>query len=309
MNILYLKYAVTVARCGSITRAAEQLYMNQPNLSKAIKELESSFNITIFQRTSTGVIPTPQGMDFLDEARKILQQITELEDKYKSDNNRKVSFSVSVPRASYITYAFGDFAKNLTEAESYEINFMETNSLEAIHNISRKGYGMGIIRYQADYEPFYTKTLKEKRMQSELLWEFDYQALMSRDNPMAGKKKLMLKDLVSMTELIHGDWDVPFLPAEEQEQMLTIPNQLKKIYVYERGSQFDLLVGIPDSFMWVSPVPKEVLERYNLVQIRCPEMEGKPFRDVIVYPQEYRFHQVEKDFLDKVKEVRDKLSK
>ncbi len=73
MNILYLKYAVTVARCGSITGAAEQLYMNQPNLSKAIKELETSLNITIFQRTSTGVIPTAQGQEFLDAARQILQ--------------------------------------------------------------------------------------------------------------------------------------------------------------------------------------------------------------------------------------------
>ena len=309
MNILYLKYAVTVARCGSITRAAEQLYMNQPNLSKAIKELESSFNITIFQRTSTGVIPTAQGMAFLDEARKILQQISELEDKYKLDNNRKISFAVSVPRASYITYAFADFANGLRDAESYEINFMETNSLEAIHNISRKGYGMGIIRYQSEYEPFFSKTLKEKRMQSELLWEFNYVALMSSQNPLAGKKELILKDMVSLTELIHGDWDVPFIPAEEQEQFLTIPNQLKKIYVYERGSQFDLLQSIPESFMWVSPVPEGLLKRHDLVQIRCPEMEGKPFRDVIVYPQEYRFHQVEKEFLDKVKEVRDKLSK
>ena len=105
LNILSLKYAVTVARCGSITGAAEQLAMSQPNLSKAIKELETSLGITIFQRTSTGVVPTGQGLEFLDSARHILQQLDELENRYNADENRKIACSVSVPRASYITYA------------------------------------------------------------------------------------------------------------------------------------------------------------------------------------------------------------
>ena len=119
MNILSLKYAVTVARCGSISAAAEQLAMNQPNLSKAIKELESSLNMTIFQRTSTGVIPTTQGQEFLDSARHILLQIEELENRYKSEEHRKVAFSVSVPRASYITYAFADFANSLNSSGEF----------------------------------------------------------------------------------------------------------------------------------------------------------------------------------------------
>ena len=274
MNILYMKYAVTVARCGSITGAAEQLYMNQPNLSKAIKELENSLNITIFQRTSTGVIPTAQGQEFLDCARRILQQLDELEERYKSEEKRKIAFSVSVPRASYITYAFADFVNGLSNSGEFELNFMETNSMEAIQNISRKGYSMGIIRYQSAYETYFQKMLQEKRLQAQLLWEFEYQALMSVRSPLAQKQKIQLQDLVSLTEVIHGDWDVPFLPADEQEQVLTVPNQKKKIYVYERGSQFDLLQSVPNSFMWVSPVPDALLERYQLVQIGCSEMAG-----------------------------------
>lgn len=308
LNILYLKYAVTVARCGSITGAAEQLYMNQPNLSKAIKELETSLNITIFQRTSTGVVPTPQGQEFLDSARQILQQIEELEERYQSEEKRKIAFSVSVPRASYITYAFADFANHLSSAGEFEINFMETNSMEAIQNISKRGYSMGIVRYQSEYEPYFQKMLQEKRLQSQLLWEFEYQALMSIRNPLAQREKIQLQDLVSLTELIHGDWDVPFIPADEQEQMLTVPNQKKKIYVYERGSQFDLLQSIPDSFMWVSPIPCALLERYQLVQLGCNEMI-KPFRDVIISPQGYRFSIVEKGFLQRVMDVRDDLNK
>ena len=98
----------------------------------------------------------------------------------------------------------------------------------------------------------------------------------------------------------------PARRADEQEQMLTVPNQKKKIYVYERGSQFDLLQSIPDSFMWVSPIPAQLLERYQLVQLGCSEMV-KPFRDVIISPQGYRYSSVEKGFIEQVMAVRDTL--
>ena len=180
--------------------------------------------------------------------------------------------------------------------------------MEAIQNISRKGYSMGIIRYQSEYEPYFQKMLQEKRLQAQLLWEFEYQALMSVRNPLAHKSRIQLEELVPLTELIHGDWDVPFIPADEQEQVLSVPNQKKKIYVYERGSQFDLLQSIPDSFMWVSPVPEELLQRYQLVQIGCSEMAGRPFRDVLISPQGYRFSTVEKGFIQRVVDVRNILN-
>ena len=180
--------------------------------------------------------------------------------------------------------------------------------MEAIQNISRKGYTMGIIRYQSEYDAYFQKMLQEKRLQSELLWEFEYQALMPVRNSLAGKQKISLEDLVPLTEIIHGDWDVPFIPSDEQEQILSVPNQKKKVYVYERGSQFDLLQSIPDSFMWVSPVPEQLLRRYQLVQLGCSEMAGRPFRDVLISPQGYRFSNVEKGFIQRVKDVRDALN-
>ena len=181
--------------------------------------------------------------------------------------------------------------------------------MEAVQNISRKGYSLGIIRYQSEYDSYFQKMLSEKRMQSQLLWEFEYQALMSLRNPLAQRKQIRLQELESLTEVIHGDWDVPFIPDDEQEQILSVPNQKKKIYVYERGSQFDLLQSIPSSFMWVSPVPDALLKRYQLVQLGCQEMNGRPFRDVLISPQGYRFSEVEQGFIQRVMDVRDELNK
>lgn len=76
MNLLYLKYAVEVARTTSITKAAEALYMGQPNLSRAIKDLEEELGIKIFKRTSKGIVPTEEGEEFLGYARSILSRWT-----------------------------------------------------------------------------------------------------------------------------------------------------------------------------------------------------------------------------------------
>ena len=93
MNLLHLKYAVEVEKTGSITRAAERLYMGQPNLSKAIRELEDSLGITIFRRTSKGVVPTREGAVFLGYAKSIAAWVEQVEKLYGSPQNERLSFS------------------------------------------------------------------------------------------------------------------------------------------------------------------------------------------------------------------------
>jgi DNA-binding transcriptional LysR family regulator len=127
MNIQYLKYAVEVARTGSITQAADNLYMGQPNLSKAIKELEASFAITIFKRTAKGVIPTKKGREFLIYARNILAQIEEMESLFKPEPAGRQHFTIVVPRASYIAHAFTGFIATLDLEREIDVNFKETN--------------------------------------------------------------------------------------------------------------------------------------------------------------------------------------
>ena len=150
MNILHLKYAVEVESTRSITKAAGNLYMSQPNLSRAIKELEESLGITIFKRTSKGITPTQEGEEFLSYARSILAQIDEIESLYKHARQDRLEFNISIPRASYITHAFTRMVATLDLAKEIEINYKETNSLKAINNILQSNYNLGIIRYQSE---------------------------------------------------------------------------------------------------------------------------------------------------------------
>ena len=75
MNLLHMKYAVEIANAGSINKAAERLYVGQPNLSRAVKELETSLGVAIFDRTSKGMFLTPDGEVFIRSAKNILKQL------------------------------------------------------------------------------------------------------------------------------------------------------------------------------------------------------------------------------------------
>ena len=196
MNIAHLKYAVEVEKTASITKAAENLFMGQPNLSRGIKELEETLGVKIFKRTSKGIVPTPQGEEFLGYAKSILAQIEEMESLYKPEKNNKLKFSISVPRASYIADAFSKFVREADMSKEIEFSFKETNAMRAIRNVVQENYGLAIVRYQTIFESFFTNMLRDKGMKSENIWEFEYQLLISKNDP------LSQKDVVDLS-LIH----------------------------------------------------------------------------------------------------------
>ena len=179
MNIQYLKYAIEVEKHKSISKAAKNLYMGQPNLSRAIKELEDSLGIVIFERTSKGIAVTPNGEEFLQYAKRILSQIDELEEIYKTGKSDKQQFSACVPRAGYIAYAFSELAKSIKTDTPAEIFYKETNSMRAINNVLRGEYNLAIIRYQEAFEKYFESMFKEKNLVAKTITEFSYVLAMS----------------------------------------------------------------------------------------------------------------------------------
>ena len=303
MNILHLKYAVEVEKTRSINRAAENLFMAQPNLSRAIRELEESLGITIFKRTSKGISVTPQGEEFLQYAKKILAQIDEVEALYKNARTEKQSFSISVPRASYISAAFTEFSKKLDPDKPAELIYKETNSLRVINNILQADYKLGILRYQKPFEQHFKTELYEKGLTSELIMEFSYLLVMSEESPLAKKENIELTDLADYVEIAHADPFVPSLPQLDAKKAELSEFVDKRIFVFERGSQMDLLSENPRTFMWVSPIPPRVLERYGLVQRQCPA-NHKVYRDMLIYRKDYRFSDLDRLFIEEVNQFK-----
>lgn len=299
MNILHFKYAVEIAKTKSISKAAENLYMGQPNLSRAIKELEENLGITIFNRTTKGISITPEGEQFLQYAKRIIAQVNEVEEIYKKGKTHKQMFSVCVPRASYISYAFVELSKKLNRDYAAEIYYKETNSMEAIHHILKEEYNLGIIRYQAAFDKYFKSLFAEKKLVCETITEFSYVLLMSKDSLLAAKEKITLADLSALIEITHADPYVPTLPQIDVKKAELSECVDKHIYVYERGSQFPLLENNADAFMWVSPVPEELLNNYNLVQRVCEE-NTKIYKDVLIYRKGYRLTDLDSEFITEV---------
>ncbi len=304
MNILYIKYAVEVAKLGSVSKATETLFTAQPNISRSIRELENDLGIEIFSRSAKGMVLTPEGEEFIGYAKGILKQIDQVETLYKENSPQKQRFSISVPRACYISEAFAQFSKTLTENPA-EIFYKETNSGRTITNVIENDYKLGIIRYAEMHDHHFKEMLEEKGLSYEMVAEFSYQLIMSRDNPLAGQEEITLEDLSSYIEINHADPYVPSLPLSKVIKD-ELPDHIeRRIFIFERGSQFDLLSENPNTFMWVSPASEKVLERYNLVQRPCVDNK-KRYKDVLIYRNGYRLTEIDKNFITALIESRRK---
>ncbi len=304
MNILHMKYAVEVAKVGSLNKAAETLLIAQPNISRSIKELEADLGITIFERSSKGMFLTPEGESFIGYAKNILKQIEQVEDIYKNGAMKKQKFSISVPRACYISEAFAQFSKSLS-FDPAEIFYKETNSQRTINNILNHDYKLGIIRYAENYDKYFKTMLEEKGLSYEMVTEFSYSLIMSADSPLAELDEITFDDLTDYIEIAHADPYVPSLPLSKVVKEELPDNIERRIFIFERASQFDLLSENPDTFMWVSPAPQKVLDRYNLVQRKCVDNK-KVYKDVLIYKNGYKLTKMDKQFITELCESKRK---
>lgn len=287
MDIQQLRYVLEVEKCSSITRAAKNLFMGQPNLSKAIKELELEIGVTIFRRTPKGVEPTRDGIQFLQYARGILSQMDELENLYKMHQEENFKLTLSAPRATYISTTFAQFLnKSLKEKQEktlpLNIHYKETNAHTAIQDVAIGESDLGIVRYQKAHESYFLSLLKEHGLHYECIGEFTMCLMMHKDHPLATSKAICFDHLDEYIEILHGDFQDPHLSFNTVKKEPE-PSQLqKRIYIYDRSSQFDLLEQVKGSYLWVSPMPKETLEKHNLVTRTCSLTS--PTTDIIIYP-------------------------
>lgn len=272
--------------------------MAQPNLSKALKELERELGFSVFKRTSVGVKVTEEGAQFLYHARRIMEQFEAVErigDKTTAD---KFRYKISIPRGSYIVDGFTTFVSELQLEKGMEITINETNAMGTIVNVADKGYNIGIIRYQVKDDDYYMNYLRSNHLVSEMIWEFEYVLVMSENHPLAHKEDITMEDLKTYTKITHGDIEIPhdkFAGKEKKNQNINV------IYVYERGSQFDLLSNVPNTYMWVSPIPEKILKKNHLIQKIC-KAEDNLYRDVLIFRKDYQISDYDRLFQKKLYE-------
>lgn len=241
MTLQQLKYAITVAQTGTITEAAEKLYISQPSLTNAIHELEKEMNIEIFTRTNKGIIVSKDGVDFLGYARQVLEQAAVLEDKYKGGGGGKKKFCISTQHYSFAVNAFVDLIKKYGQDE-YDFSIRETQTYEIIEDVAKMNSELGIIFMDDFNDVVLNKILKSNDLEFHQLYSAKPHVFISRRHPLAGKQIITNEQLEAY----------PYLSYEQgehnsfyfSEEIFSTYERKKNIRVRDRATLFNLLIGL-----------------------------------------------------------------
>lgn len=241
MTLQQLRYVVTVAEKGSFSEAAKALFLSQPSLTNAMKELENEMQITIFNRTNRGVVVTAEGDEFLGYARQVLDQTNLLEEKYKSGKQYRQRFAVSTQHYSFAVNAFVDVIRQLG-AERYDFILRETQTNEIIEDVSRLKSEIGILYTSNRNETVLRKIIDRNGLRFEELFTARPHVFISARHPLAVRESLTLEDL----------WEYPYLSFEQgdynsfyfSEEILSTVEREKNIKVRDRATLFNLVIGL-----------------------------------------------------------------
>lgn len=194
MTLQQLRYVITVADCNSMNKAAGELFISQPSLSAAVRELEEEIGITIFNRSNKGIVVTVEGNEFLGYARQLMEQYRLIDEKYIEKKSVKKKFSVSMQHYSFAVKAFVEMVKQFGMDE-YEFAVHETKTFEVIENVQHFHSELGVL-YKNDFnEQVLMKILKEKELEFIGLFDCHVYAYMWKGNPLANREKITMQDL------------------------------------------------------------------------------------------------------------------
>ena len=241
MTLQQIKYIVTVAETGNITEAAKRLFISQPSLTNAVRELENEMQVTIFNRTNKGVVVTNEGDVFLSYARQILEQVGLLEEKYLNVKERRPRFSVCCQQYSFAVNAFVDVIK-MFDADQYDFTLRETQTYEIIEDVSKLRSEIGILYVSSKNEEIIGKLLKQNDLEFQELFVAKPHVFICSKHPLAERESIALEELE----------EYPYLSFEQgeynsfyfSEEILSTLDRKKNIKVRDRATLFNLVIGL-----------------------------------------------------------------
>ncbi len=263
MTLQQLKYIITIADCNSMNKAAGQLFISQPSLSAAVRELEEEIGITIFHRSNKGIVVTVEGNEFLGYARQLIEQYRLINDRYIEKNSGKKKFSVSMQHYSFAVKAFVEMVKQFGMDE-YEFAIHETRTFEVIENVRHFYSEVGVL-YMNDFnQKVLNKILTENELEFIPLFDCHVYVYVWSGNPIASKEKVTMKDLE----------EYPCLAFEQGENnSFYLAEEVLSTYEYKR------IIKADDRATFLNLM--KGLNGYTLCSgIICEELNGGDYRAV-----------------------------
>jgi len=258
MTLQQLKYIIEIVNCGSMNLAAQKLFVSQPSLSNAVKELEKELGIEIFIRTNKGVTLSSSGQEFLGYARQIIEQTELLEQRYHKDKPARRLLAVSTQH-----YAFVNLIKEYAQDE-YDFTLRETKTHEIIDDVKNMRSEIGVLYLSKFNEQVIRKILQENDLCFKELFTANPHVFLSAKHPLANKDIVTFADLepypcLSFEQGIYNS----FYFAEEIHSTIS---HRKNIYVSDRATLFNLAIGL-NGYTISTGVLSEDLNGTNIIAI------------------------------------------
>lgn len=269
MTLLQLKYMITAAEVGSITEAAKVLFISQPSLSGAIKEVEKEAGISIFTRCRAGIALTKEGMEFLGYARQVVQQMELLESKYINNQSAKQRFCISTQHYTFTANAFVELVQHFGQ-ERFEFILNETQTHQIIEDVRNRFSDIGILYISNYNESVLIKVLEENNLSFHEIFSASPHVFLRRDHPLACRESLKLDDLKPYPKLsfVQGNYESAYFA----EELFSNEPAEKSIKVSDRAAIVNFMIGL-DGYTISSGIFPKFLQGDEIVSVPLEEPE------------------------------------
>ncbi len=289
MNLQYIRYALEIARTGSISKAAENLSVAQPNLSRAVKELETGLGISIFERTRSGMSVTPEGEKLLSAGERILREVGELETMFTGDAVPRQTLSITLPRSEYLACGLARFVRELDDGGRYDVIARDAGADEAIAAVERGESRLGILRYPTHFESYYTELLNRHALAAEVITTFSPVVVACVGSPLARVDAVRPADLADLCEITYPD--APLKDAAGGDALSD-----RRLMITDARVRMELLSSDSTTYAHAAPIPPSMAARYGLMTRPLAEADVS-FADVLIYPKHYRLSPLDRRLL------------
>lgn len=291
MTLQQLKYVITISKSGSMHTAADELFITQPNLSKAIKDLELEMGITIFNRTNKGVLLTDDGTKFLSYARQVVEQANLLEDIYKNKESIKRIFAISSQHYGFVVNAFVKLVETLGK-DTYEFSLRECKTYDVINDVKDGRSELGVIYFSRFNSEIMKKVISSNGLSYEFLFEAKPHVLLSKNHPLTNKERLTLDDLDAYPRLSYDQGlNNSFYYSEEPHALESVS---KAIVVSDRATLFNILIGL-NGYTISSGMISSSLDGNNIISI---PLETDEVMDLVyIYDSDKPMKEITKQYL------------
>lgn len=275
MTLQQLRYVIDIAKTGSITKSAANLFITQPNLSIALRELEAELGIIVFVRNARGSTVTQEGEEFLRYAKSVISQIDHMQFVFRDQKQQTVAFTIAYTRSSHITKLLCEFQNNLPGDAMLNLQLIETSSQKALEAVANSEADIARVLIIKEKYSEFKRFASKNHLIMDLLWNLKTYVMLSVNHPLADVDELQPDMLKDYTRVYYTDVEVDIVPVRGIKRTIS---------VNDRGTLMDILANCPDCYLWTAATHSYILQAHSLVLKPC--VDSPLIIEALVYPQD-----------------------